>query len=158
MAQLQEGQMAPAFTLPATSGGEVSLASLAGKVVVLYFYPKDDTPGCTLEAKTFCNLSPEFEAEGAAILGVSRDSIPSHEKFMAKHALSGLTLLADTDGSVCEAYGVIKEKNMYGKKVMGIERTTFVLDGDGRIAKIYPRVKVDGHAEAVLTFVRSLKG
>jgi thioredoxin-dependent peroxiredoxin len=157
MAEIQVGQVAPEFTLPTQTGDTVSLADCKGKIVVLYFYPKDDTPGCTLEAKTFCSLAQEFERAGAVILGVSRDTVASHQKFAAKHELSGLTLLADTTSAVCDAYGVVKEKNMFGKKVLGIERTTFVIDRDGRIAKIYPKVKVDGHAEAVLAFVHSMQ-
>ncbi|MCL6548425.1 MAG: thioredoxin-dependent thiol peroxidase [Alicyclobacillus sp.] len=149
------GQPAPDFTLPSYTGEQVSLHDLQGKVVVLYFYPKDDTPGCTKEACSFRDLREAFAEAGAVIYGVSRDSVASHEKFAAKYGLT-FPLLADTDGKVCEAYGVLKEKTMFGKVSFGIERTTFVIDREGKIAKVFPKVKVDGHADAVLKVVRSL--
>lgn len=155
MAQLEVGQMAPLFTLPDQSGQEVSLESLRGQVVVLYFYPKDDTPGCTKEACSFRDLNQELHDAGAVVFGVSKDSVKSHVKFAQKYALN-FPLLADEDASVCEAYGVIQDKNMYGRVTRGIVRTTFVIDPDGRIAKVYPRVKVEGHAGVVLADVRSL--
>lgn len=156
MSELEIGQTAPAFSLPTQSGDTVALADHRRQVVVLYFYPKDDTPGCTLEGKDFSALAAEFETVGAVVFGVSRDSIQSHAKFAAKCDLT-IPLLADTTEEVCTAYGVLKEKNMYGKKVFGIERTTFVIDREGRIAKMYPKVKVDGHAAEVLSFVQSLQ-
>ncbi|WDL97966.1 thioredoxin-dependent thiol peroxidase [Alicyclobacillus sp. ALC3] len=155
MAQLEVGQMAPLFTLPDQSGQEVSLESLRGQVVVLYFYPKDDTPGCTKEACSFRDLNRELKDAGAVVFGVSKDSVKSHVKFAQKYELN-FPLLADEDASVCEAYGVIQDKNMYGRVTRGIVRTTFVIGQDGRVAKVYPKVKVDGHADAVLADVRAL--
>ncbi|WP_067932050.1 thioredoxin-dependent thiol peroxidase [Alicyclobacillus kakegawensis] len=155
MADVQVGDVAPDFTLPSHTGESVTLSNLRGKKVVLFFYPKDQTPGCTQEACSFRDLATEFAAAGAAVYGISRDSLRSHERFAEKHALP-MPLLSDADGAVCAAYGVLKEKHMFGKKVFGIERTTFVIDSDGRIAKVYPKVKVDGHADEVLAFVREL--
>jgi thioredoxin-dependent peroxiredoxin len=154
-----EGAEAPAFTLKShTSETPISLSDFKGKqAVVLYFYPKDDTPGCTTESCNFRDMYKEFEEAGAAILGVSLDDVTSHQKFADKFKLP-FPLLADTDNAISEAYGVYKEKNLYGKISMGIERTTFVIDRDGKIAKVYPRVKVDQHADEVLEFVRSLGG
>jgi peroxiredoxin Q/BCP len=151
------GADAPEFTLPTqTDDKPVSLADYRNKqAVVLYFYPKDDTPGCTKESCAFRDLQGEFAAAGAAILGVSADDVESHAKFAEKFHLP-FPLLADTDSAVSTAYGVWKEKNNYGKKYMGIERTTFVIDKAGKIAKIYPRVSVDEHAEAVLETVKAL--
>ena len=158
-AKLQVGDMAPDFRVPAvTRQGEapLSLADYKGKsTVVLYFYPKDDTPGCTAESCGFRDLEPDFEAAGGAILGISPDDQVSHVAFAEKHALP-FPLLADTDHAVAEAYGVWKEKNNYGKKYMGIERTTFVIDKGGSIAKIFPRVKVEDHTREVLAFVKTL--
>jgi Peroxiredoxin len=150
-----EGEMAPEFTLPTQAGEEpVSLSDFRGKkCVVLYFYPKDDTPGCTTESCNFRDMQADFEEAGAVILGVSLDDVESHKKFAEKFRLP-FPLLADTDAAVSTAYGVYKEKNLYGKKSMGIERTTFVIDREGRIAKVYPRVKVDQHADEVLNFLR----
>ena len=157
MAELKEGSQAPAFTLPASTGGEISLADYRGKqAVVLYFYPKDMTPGCTQEACSFRDLAEDFAEVGAVILGVSTDDLASHAKFVAKHELN-FPLLADAEAAVCQAYGVWQEKNNYGKKYMGIVRTTFVIDKDGVICKIYPKVKVDQHADTVLEFLRALK-
>lgn len=150
---------APGFTLPAvTRQGEkqISLHDYRGKAsVVLYFYPKDDTPGCTAESCAFRDLLPDFLAAGSTILGISPDDQASHLRFAEKHTLP-FPLLADTDHAVAEAYGAWKEKVNYGKKYMGIERTTFVIDQHGEIAKIYPRVKVEEHASKVLEFVRTL--
>ena len=146
---LKEGQKAPDFRLQETSGKEVSLKDLKGKKVVLYFYPKDDTPGCTRES---CDLRDNFAAfkkKNTVIYGVSRDSIESHVKFTDKYNLP-FPLLSDPDHKLAEAYGAWGEKNMYGKKTMGIIRSTFVIDEDGKIGKIYKNVKVDGHAEKVL--------
>ncbi len=158
MPQLAVGDAAPDFDVPAvTRSGEtqMSLADAAGKVVVLYFYPKDDTPGCTTQACGFRDLLPDFEAAGGVIWGVSPDDQASHTRFAANHALP-FPLLADPDHAVAESYGAWKEKTNYGKTYWGIERTTFVIGTDGKIAKSYPRVKVDAHAQKVLDFVRSL--
>lgn len=159
MAELTVGDPAPDFRIPAvTRAGETQLspADYRGKSsVVLYFYPKDDTPGCTTESCGFRDLLPEFEAAGSAVLGISPDDQASHVKFAEKHALP-FPLLADTDHAVAEAYGAWKEKNNYGKKYMGIERTTFVIDKEGKVAKIYPRVKVEEHVAKVLEFVKGL--
>jgi len=147
---------APDFSLPDQDGNLVKLSDLKGQPVVLYFYPKDDTSGCTKEACAFRDGFPDFEAAGATILGISPDSSASHAKFVAKHALP-FTLLADVDKAACEAYGVWKEKSMYGRKYMGVERTTYVIDRDGKVARVFPKVKVPGHAEAVLEAVRAVK-
>ncbi|MCX8052381.1 MAG: thioredoxin-dependent thiol peroxidase [Armatimonadetes bacterium] len=153
---VEEGQKAPEFTLPATGGRTVSLADFRGKKnVVLYFYPKDDTPGCTKEACSFRDVMSEFEAVGAVILGVSTDSIESHEKFAAKHNLL-FPLLSDEQKTVSTAYGVLKEKSMYGKTFLGVERTTFAIDKDGIVRKVWPNVKVEGHIDEVLDFVKTL--
>jgi len=159
MAELTVGDPAPDFRVPAvTRQGEtlLSLADNQGKsAVVLYFYPKDDTPGCTTESCNFRDMGQDFEAAGGAILGISPDDQTSHVAFAEKHALP-FPLLADTDHAVAEAYGVWKEKNNYGKTYWGIERTTFVIDKEGKIAKIYSRVKVEDHAKQVLEFIRTL--
>lgn len=148
------GKPAPDFTLPSSTGEMVTLKSFKNKKsVVLYFYPKDDTPGCTKEACGFRDLTAEFEQAGAVILGVSNDPVDSHAKFREKFKLP-FELLADEDASVSKAYGVYKQKNLYGKKYMGIERTTFIVDRTGRIAQIYPKVKVEGHVADVLAFLR----
>ena len=146
---LQAGDPAPDFTMEADKGGSVSLKDLRGKTVVLYFYPKDDTPGCTRESCAFRDHYPTFQKREVQIFGVSCDDIPSHEKFAAKYDLP-FPLLSDPDTSVSTAYGVYKEKTNYGRKYMGIERSTFVIDGDGRIARVFRNVKVDGHVEKVL--------
>jgi peroxiredoxin Q/BCP len=149
------GARAPDFTLPRGGGGTVSLADLKGRKVVLYFYPKDDTPGCTQEAIEFTQRKTAFAAAGAEVIGVSRDSVAQHDKFAAKHKL-GVTLGADESGAVTEAYGVWTEKSMYGRKYMGIERATFLIDGDGVVRRVWPKVKVKGHADEVLAAVESL--
>ena len=152
----EEGQPAPLFSLPShASDKPITLSDFRGKVVVLYFYPKDDTPGCTKESCAFRDLNGDYAAAGAVILGVSLDDVDSHKAFAEKYTLP-FPLLADTDTAVSTAYGVYKEKNFYGKKSMGIERTTFVIARDGTIARVFPRVKVDGHGDAVLTYVREL--
>lgn len=152
---LEAGKKAPAFKL-ATDGGEtLSLAALKGSIVVLYFYPKDDTSGCTKEAIDFSALLPKFKALGARVIGVSRDSVESHGKFRKKHALK-IELGADDKGDVTESYGVWVEKSMYGRKYMGIERTTILIDGAGKIVQLWNKVKVPGHAEAVLEAVKAL--
>ena len=144
-----EGGKAPLFTLPRDGGGEISLADYAGKSVILYFYPRDDTPGCTIEAIDFTAMGDDFAAAGATVIGVSKDSVAKHDKFIAKHDL-GVILASDENGSVCEDYGVWVEKNMYGKKSMGIERATFWIDGGGTVRRAWRKVKAKGHAEAVL--------
>jgi peroxiredoxin Q/BCP len=147
------GRPAPDFSLPATTGETVSLKQFKGKkTVILYFYPKDETPGCTREACDFRDHSAEFERHNAVILGISTDSLESHQHFRDKHQLP-FPLLADPDATVSKMYGVYKQKNLYGKKYMGIERTTFVIDRTGRVAQIYPKVKVDGHIQDLLEFV-----
>ena len=152
---LEISSPAPDFTLPQGDGTDVTLSALKGGPVVLYFYPRDDTPGCTKEAIAFTEHLSEFKAAGASVFGISKDSVASHAKFATKKDLS-VPLLSDEHGSVCEDYGVWKEKNMYGKKYMGIERTTFLIDANGDIAMVWPKVKVPGHAEAVLAAVQAL--
>ena len=152
---LEISSPAPDFTLPQGDGTDVTLSALKGGPVVLYFYPRDDTPGCTKEAIAFSEHLSAFAAAGASVFGVSKDSVASHAKFATKKDLS-VPLLSDEHGSVCEDYGVWKEKNMYGKKYMGIERTTFLIDANGDVAMIWPKVKVPGHAEAVLAAVQAL--
>ena len=152
---LDIGFPAPDFTLPRDGGGEVTLSAAQPKPVVLYFYPKDDTPGCTKEAIAFTGLAAEFEAAGAMIIGISKDTVAKHDKFIAKHDL-GIALVSDAESDTCERYGTWVEKNMYGKKYLGIERATFLIGGDGKIAQIWRKVKVPGHAEAVLEAVRAL--
>ena len=147
--------LAPEFSLPATSARQICLSELRGKIVVIYFYPKDNTPGCTNESKDFGALNEEFSAAGCEIFGISRDSIKSHENFKAKLELP-FDLISDTDEVACEAFGVMKLKNMYGKQVRGIERSSFVIDAEGRIAREWRAVKVPGHAAEVLSFVQSL--
>jgi peroxiredoxin Q/BCP len=149
------GDTAPDFTVPRDGGGEITLSDQKPKAVVLYFYPKDDTPGCTKEAIAFTGLAAEFEAAGATIIGVSKDSAAKHDKFIAKHDLN-IALASDETSDICENYGVWVEKNMYGKKYMGIERATYLIDGDGKIAQVWRKVKVPGHAEAVLDAVKAL--
>jgi len=148
------GKTAPDFTLPSTEGQPISLRQFKGKkTVILYFYPKDDTPGCTREACDFRDHSAEFESSQVVVLGVSTDPLESHAKFREKHHLP-FTLLADEDAAISKLYGVYKTKNLYGKKHLGIERTTFIIDKTGRIAQIYPKVKVEGHIQDLLEFVR----
>lgn len=151
---LNPGDPAPKFDLPTAGGGRVSLASLKGKRVILYFYPKDDTPGCTREALDFTERARDFAAAKAVVIGVSRDSPASHDKFAAKRGLD-LLLASDEDGTVCETYGVWVEKNMYGRKYMGVERATFLIDGAGRIKRVWRKVKVPGHVDEVLTEVKA---
>jgi len=146
---VEEGKPAPTFTLPSDSGETISLESLRGKPVVLYFYPKDDTPGCTTQACGIRDAFGKFEKAGAVVLGVSPDSAESHVKFRDKYELP-FTLLADEDHATAEAYGVWVEKNMAGKTFMGVERSTFVIDADGNVAKVMRRVKPDTHADDVL--------
>ena len=146
---LKEGDKAPAIHLDTDTGVPFRLSDLKGKKVVLYFYPKADTPGCTVEACDFRDQSKKFAGKDAVIVGISPDAVKSQSKFKEKFGLP-FTLLCDVDKEVAQAYGVYKEKNMYGKKVMGIERTTFIIGADGRIARIFPKVKAQGHTEQVL--------
>jgi peroxiredoxin Q/BCP len=152
---IEEGAAAPDFSLPANDGGQVSLKSLRGKPVVLYFYPKDDTPGCTKQACAFRDRSEEFRTLGAVVLGVSGDDVDSHRKFAAKFDLN-FPLLADEGFAVSEKYGAYREKNMYGKKFMGIQRSTFLIDRQGKVARVWKRVSVEGHDDQTLEAVREL--
>jgi peroxiredoxin Q/BCP len=149
------GQPAPDFTLATDGGGSLSLAELRGKTVVLYFYPKDDTPGCTKEACGFRDNLPDFSAIDAVVVGASKDSVARHDKFKAKYELP-FPLVSDSEGTLCEAYGTWVEKSMYGKKYMGIERATFLIDGDGVLRREWRKVKVKGHVEEVLAAARAL--
>ncbi len=151
----ETGAPAPEFTLPAGGGKSVSLSDFSGKTVVLYFYPKDDTPGCTKEAIGFSEKLEEFEAAGAVIIGASKDPVKKHDKFVAKHGLK-VTLVSDEESDLCERYGVWVEKNMYGRKYMGIERSTFLIDGNGVLREAWRKVKVPGHVDAVLEAVKAL--
>ena len=153
---VEVGDKAPDFTLPADGGGTISLKALKGKPVVLYFYPKDDTSGCTAEACAFRDALPDFSKVKAEIVGVSRDSVASHDAFKQKFDLP-FPLASDQDGEVCRAYGVWVEKSMYGRKYMGIERSTFLIDGKGVVRNVWRKVKVDGHADAVLAAAEALK-
>ena len=152
---LSIGDTAPDFTLPRDGGGEVTLSSLAPKKVVLYFYPKDDTPGCTKEAIAFSGAVDDFDAANTVIIGVSKDPVKKHDKFIAKHDLK-VALVSDEEGDVCERYGTWVEKSMYGKTYMGIERATYLIDADGKIAQIWRKVKVPGHSDAVLEAPQAL--
>lgn len=152
---VQDGDKAPDFELPAESGDKIKLSGFKGKGVVLYFYPKDDTSGCTLEAKDFSSFAPDFRKLGIEVIGLSPDSIESHRKFSRKYDLA-VRLAADEDKAVANAYGVWVEKSMYGRKFMGVERSTFLVDKSGRIAKSWRKVKVPGHAEEVLATARAL--
>ena len=152
---IEAGKKAPAFTLTADDGSQVKLADLQGRPVVLYFYPKDDTPGCTKEACAFRDRKAELEKLGAAVFGVSPDTVESHVKFRDKFELN-FRLLADPDHALAEKYGAWREKNMYGKKSMGIQRSTYLIDAEGRVAKVWQRVQVEGHDEEVLAALRAL--
>ncbi|MBI1239656.1 MAG: redoxin domain-containing protein [Alphaproteobacteria bacterium] len=152
---LKEGSAAPAFTLSSDGGGTVSLKDFKGKALVLYFYPKDDTSGCTKEAIGFSAAKSAFAKAGATVIGVSKDSVQSHDKFKAKHDLT-VTLASDPEGETIARYGAWVEKSMYGRKYMGIERSTFLIDPKGRIARIWRKVKVPGHVEAVLEAAKAL--
>lgn len=147
------GDIIPNFTLPADNGDEISLSNFHNKKIVIYFYPKDDTPGCTIEAKDFSCLIEEFANHNTIIIGISKDNIKKHQKFKEKHDLKHI-LLSDEDGKICDIFGCWVEKSMYGKKYMGIARRTFLLDNERRIIKIWPEVKISGHAEEVLACVR----
>ncbi len=151
----EEGKTVPAFEMPTDTAGTISNASLKGEKYVIYFYPKDDTPGCTTEAKGFTELAGDFDALDVKVIGVSKDTIAKHGKFRTKHDLSVL-LASDEEGTTCEAFGVWVEKNMYGRKYMGIERATFLIDETGTVRSIWRKVKVKGHVEAVLEAARAL--
>jgi peroxiredoxin Q/BCP len=153
---IEEGQKAPDFTLPSDDGSKVKLSALRGNPVVLYFYPKDDTPGCTREACSFRDRSKQLQKMGAKVLGVSADSVDSHVKFRDKFKLN-FPLLADVDHKVAEKYGAWREKNMYGKKSMGIQRSTFLIDAKGTVAKVWKAVQVDGHDEKVIEALKALE-
>jgi len=152
---LEAGTKVPDVGAPDQDGNEVRLRGFAGRKLVVYFYPKADTPGCTAESQAFRDVKDELSAAGAAIVGVSRDDVAAQKKFAQKYGLN-FPLLADTDSVVCDAFGVIVEKNMYGKKSVGIQRSTFLAGPDGTLAKVWPRVSVEGHDQAVLEAVRSL--
>jgi peroxiredoxin Q/BCP len=152
---IEEGKKAPDFKLASSEGGETSLKDLRGKIVVLYFYPKDDTPGCTREACAFRDSQAALKKRGVVVLGVSGDSLASHEKFKKKYSLN-FPLLSDPDKAVAKKYGAWGEKVLYGKKTIGMIRSTFVIDGDGTVRKVFPRVQVDGHADKVLEVVKGL--
>jgi thioredoxin-dependent peroxiredoxin len=153
--EVVEGDTAPNFELPTDGGGRTHLRELKGKPVVIYFYPKDDTSGCTAEAIDFNGLRAKFATAGAAVIGISPDSAASHDKFKRKHDLE-IALAADPERSAIEAYGVWKEKSMYGRKYFGVERSTFLIDREGRIAKVWRKVKVPGHADEVLAATKAL--
>jgi peroxiredoxin Q/BCP len=157
MPMVAEGEPAPDFTLPDQDGQPWTLSKLRGRPVVLYFYPRDATPGCTTEACDFRDAMPDYQALGAVVLGVSPDSVASHRKFADKHGLP-FTLLADTEKAVSLAYGVYREKTFMGRIGLGIVRTTFVIDGEGQVAKVFPSVKVRGHVQKVYEAVQSLSG
>jgi thioredoxin-dependent peroxiredoxin len=155
MTMVDVGDMAPDAAFDTTDGASAKISDWRGQKLVVYFYPKDDTPGCTKEAQAFTALIPQFAKAGAAVVGISKDSVKSHAKFVAKYDLS-FTLGADGDGSVCEAFGVWVEKSMYGKSYMGIERATFVINAKGKIVHIWRKVKVPGHADSVLESVLAI--
>jgi len=154
---VEEGQRAPAFRLMSDAGKPVALADFRGKPVVVYFYPRDNTPGCTREACAFRDRYQELQSLGVQVLGISPDSVESHQKFREKYGLN-FPLLSDPDHRVAEKYGAWREKNMYGKKTMGIQRSTFLIDADGKVARVWKNVKVDGHDQQVMAAVRELLG
>jgi peroxiredoxin Q/BCP len=156
MTALKEGDAAPEIDLPADNGGHFQLSKLKGQKVLVYFYPKNDTPGCTAESCSLSENIKSFEKLGVAIVGISKCSVKKHDKFKAKYDLQ-FPLASDENGDVCERYGVWVEKSMYGKKYMGIDRTTFLIDENGRIEKIWPKVKVDGHTDEILEVLKSSK-
>lgn len=155
MADLDIGSKAPDFTLPTNGGGKIKLSALKGQPVVVYFYPKDDTSGCTAEACSFTENIVAFNKIKATIIGISKDSVASHDKFVEKYGLK-FPLASDEDGKVCEKYGTWVEKSMYGRKYMGIDRSTFVIDANGKIAAMWRKVKVPGHTEAVIEALKAL--
>ena len=155
MDQIKPGDLAPDFTLPGSGGSEISLSAHKGRIVVLFFYPKDDTSGCTAEAIGFSGLKPEFDALDAVVIGLSPDSVKSHDRFRDKHGLS-VDLASDEEKRVLQTYGVWVQKSMYGRKYMGVERTTVLIDRDGKVARVWNKVKVPGHAAEVLEAVKAL--
>ena len=155
MQHIATGEVAPDFELPGDGGTRISLSGHRGSIVVLFFYPKDDTSGCTAEAIDFTALKPEFDAIGAALIGISPDSVKKHDKFKTKHDLA-VALASDEEKQVLDAYGVWVEKSMYGRKYMGVERTTVLVDREGRIARVWNKVKVPGHAAEVLEAAKSV--
>ena len=152
---IANGAIAPDFTLPRDGGTSLTLSALRPGKVVLYFYPKDDTPGCTLEAQDFTARLADFTAAGTTVIGVSKDSVKAHDKFCKKHGL-GIVLVSDEAGHTCEDYGTWVEKSMYGKTYMGVERTTFLIDGTGTVARVWNKVSVKGHADEVLAAAQAL--
>ena len=152
---VEDGKKAPDFTAPTDGGGKLKLSDFRGKAVILYFYPKDDTTGCTKEACGFRDSLPDFSGAKATVIGVSKDSVASHDKFKAKYELP-FTLVSDADGKICEKYGTWIEKSMYGRKYMGIDRATFLIDKTGTVRKVWRKVKVPGHVEEVLEAARAL--
>ncbi|HXF07282.1 MAG TPA: peroxiredoxin [Candidatus Acidoferrales bacterium] len=152
----EPGDLIPPFTAMATQGLAFSDKDLQGRITVLYFYPKDDTPGCTTEGQDFRDHLTAFQEQGAQVVGISRDSLASHEKFCTKYNLP-FPLISDGDEALCNLFGVLKEKNMYGRKVMGIERSTFLIDATGRVARVWRKVKVEGHVPEVLDAVKALR-
>ena len=152
---VQTGDKAPDFKLPTDGDGTCALSDFAGKPLILYFYPRDDTPGCTTEAQGFRDAMPDFAKCGAAIVGVSKDTVKKHDRFKAKHDLN-FALISDEEGTLCEAYGVWVEKNLYGRKYMGIERATFLIDGTGKVSDVWRKVRVKGHVDKVLAAVQAL--
>jgi thioredoxin-dependent peroxiredoxin len=152
---VEAGRAAPEFDLPTAGGGRARLGDFRGRPLVVYFYPKDDTPGCTKEAQGFAEAYPEFQAAGLAVVGISKDSAASHDRFKAKYELP-FTLASDEHGGAVEAYGSWVEKSMYGKSCMGVDRSTFLIDGDGKVRKVWRKVKVPGHVAEVLTAARAL--
>ena len=149
------GDKAPDFTLPADGGEKLTLKKLRGQPVVVYFYPKDDTPGCTMEAQAFAAAHKKFEKAGAAIVGISKDSVKRHDNFKKKYELP-FRLVSDEEGKACEAFGVWVQKKLYGREYMGIERATFLIDAEGKVARVWHKVKVKGHADEVLAAVKEL--
>lgn len=156
MSDLKEGDQAPSFSLPGNNGQTVKLDDFKGQNVILYFYPKDDTPGCTKEACAFKEAMPEFETLNAAVIGISKDSPAKHDKFVEKYDLN-FPLASDENGEICEAYGVWREKSMYGRTYWGIERSTFLIDEHGRLNRIWRKVKVPGHVDSVKEALENLK-
>lgn len=152
---LDVGNKAPAITLPVSGGGELALSRLKGRPVVVYFYPKDNTSGCTKEAQDFQASIPKLKKAGAEVIGISKDTVASHDKFAAKYDLS-FPLMSDTEGKACEAFGTWVEKSLYGRKYMGIERATFLIDAKGVVRNVWRKVKVPGHVDAVLAAVKAL--
>ena len=155
MTTVEAGKSAPAISLPRDGGGIVDLADFSGRNVVVFFYPRDDTSGCTKEAIGFTEAGADFVAANTTVIGISKDSVASHDKFREKHGL-GVILASDSEGDVCERYGVWREKSMYGKKFMGIERSTFLIGADGHVRQVWRKVKVPGHVDEVLAAARAL--